>query len=564
MGKINTLLVILFFTSSLMAQTPQSLKYQAVARDASGEVLVNQQVCFQISILQGSASGSAVYTETHTDSTNYFGLVTLEIGTGTTTDDFSAIDWSYNEYFIQIEMDATGGTSYFLMGISQLLSVPYALHAKTAANTFSGNYSDLTGAPITVSSFSNDAGYLTSISEIDPVYSSSEAVNISSTDITNLANLSGINTGDQNLRNLAAQSALEDTATNIRADIPDVSGFAQTANIPTNISELANDAGFITDYTVTETDVTKYQLALSITENQISDLTHFTNTDETDQVYAVSVASEITATDTTNWNNKLDAEIDGDLTNELQDLSYSNNTLSIDNGNSVIINESQWIKTGSNIYIDNGNVGIGTASPGEKLEVNGKVKIGEYSLPETDGTIGQVLTTDGSNSVSWESPAGIPIGGIIMYYGSFADIPANWKLCDGNNGTPNLSDRFVMGTTTEGSIGDMGGSADAIVVSHTHTADHEHNASSGNAGEHIHSFNLPVDDWFSSYGSESKEAIDDDWSAPFDSYNTNSAGDHSHTITVDNANVTTSLTGIDGTDKNLPPFYKLAFIIRTF
>jgi len=115
-----------------MAQTPQSFKYQAVARDASGEVIADQKVSFQISILQGSESGTTVYTETHVDSTNQFGLVTLEIGTGTTSDDFTAIDWGNNTYFIQIEMDASGGTSYILIGTSQLLSVPYALHSKTA------------------------------------------------------------------------------------------------------------------------------------------------------------------------------------------------------------------------------------------------------------------------------------------------------------------------------------------------------------------------------------------------------------------------------------------------
>jgi len=132
MGKIYTFIVVLFIVSSLMAQTPQSFKYQAVARDASGEVIADQKVSFQISILQGSESGTTVYTETHVDSTNQFGLVTLEIGTGTTSDDFTAIDWGNNTYFIQIEMDASGGTSYILIGTSQLLSVPYALHSKTA------------------------------------------------------------------------------------------------------------------------------------------------------------------------------------------------------------------------------------------------------------------------------------------------------------------------------------------------------------------------------------------------------------------------------------------------
>ena len=172
--KKTTLLIvsIIIYCFYSTAQAPQSFKYQAVARDASGEVLANQQVNFQISILQGSETGTSVYSETHVDSTNQFGLVTLEIGTGTTTDDFTAIDWGSDTYFIQIEMDASGGTSYTLMGTSQLLSVPYALHAKTAFNIFSGDYSDLTNKPEipdTLSELVTDAGNKNITNLADPV-----------------------------------------------------------------------------------------------------------------------------------------------------------------------------------------------------------------------------------------------------------------------------------------------------------------------------------------------------------------------------------------------------------
>ena len=86
----------------------------------------------QISILQGSTSGSTVYVETHTPTTNANGLVTLEIGTGTgVSGDFTTITWESDTYFIKTETDPTGGTSYTITGTSQLLSVPYALHAKT-------------------------------------------------------------------------------------------------------------------------------------------------------------------------------------------------------------------------------------------------------------------------------------------------------------------------------------------------------------------------------------------------------------------------------------------------
>ena len=91
----------------------------------------------QISILKTSISGSSVYTETHLQSTNANGLVSLEIGTGNTTGDFSSINWSNDTYFVKTETDPTGGTNYTISGTSQLLSVPYALHAKTAETALS-------------------------------------------------------------------------------------------------------------------------------------------------------------------------------------------------------------------------------------------------------------------------------------------------------------------------------------------------------------------------------------------------------------------------------------------
>jgi hypothetical protein len=110
------------------------MSYQAVIRDASNELVSEQQVGMQISILQGSDSGSSVYVETQTATTNVNGLVSIAIGTGNTSGNFSAIDWSTGPYFIKTETDLAGGTDYSITGTSQLLSVPYALHAKTAGS----------------------------------------------------------------------------------------------------------------------------------------------------------------------------------------------------------------------------------------------------------------------------------------------------------------------------------------------------------------------------------------------------------------------------------------------
>lgn len=112
------------------AQVPQSFSYQAIARNASGTGIANQNIGLRISILQGSVTGTSVYTETHTALTDANGILNIAIGAGSpSAGTFSAIQWGTGTYFVQIEMDVTGGTSYVLMGTSQLLSVPYALYA---------------------------------------------------------------------------------------------------------------------------------------------------------------------------------------------------------------------------------------------------------------------------------------------------------------------------------------------------------------------------------------------------------------------------------------------------
>jgi|GEM_PF-788674 len=122
------LLVFQTFIPTLWAQSPQKMSYQSVIRNSSDQLVANKIVGMKISILKGSESGTAVYTETQKPTTNANGLVSIEIGVGS---GFDAIDWANGIYFIKTETDPAGGTSYTISGVSQLLSVPYALHAKT-------------------------------------------------------------------------------------------------------------------------------------------------------------------------------------------------------------------------------------------------------------------------------------------------------------------------------------------------------------------------------------------------------------------------------------------------
>ena len=138
-----------------MAQAPQRMSYQAVLRDNSNQLLIQQSIGMKITIIQGTESGTPIYTETHLTSTNENGLVAIQIGSGVTSDNFSAIDWENGPFFIKTEVDPSGSTNYTITSISQLLSVPYAFHAKSATS-LTGVYTETQALNI-----SNDTIYLT-------------------------------------------------------------------------------------------------------------------------------------------------------------------------------------------------------------------------------------------------------------------------------------------------------------------------------------------------------------------------------------------------------------------
>jgi plastocyanin len=127
-GAAILMSVSVFLPQQASAQAPNKMSYQAVIRDNSNALVTNQIVGMQISILQGTATGTAVYVETQTPTTNANGLVSLQIGTGTVvTGTFACIDWAAGPYYVKTETDLTGGTNYTIISSNELLSVPYAL-----------------------------------------------------------------------------------------------------------------------------------------------------------------------------------------------------------------------------------------------------------------------------------------------------------------------------------------------------------------------------------------------------------------------------------------------------
>ena len=188
MKKIYSIVLFLISVSA-SAQSPDKMSYQAVLRNVDGTLMKDQAVSIQISILQSSATGTTVYQEDHSPSTNLNGLVSLHIGTGNTTSGtFSAIDWSAGPYFLQTDIDPAGGTNYVISSTTELISVPFALYANKADSLVGGitEADPIFDASVAKGITSSDTTYwnnkLDSYTEIDPIFNSSVAKGITSAD----------------------------------------------------------------------------------------------------------------------------------------------------------------------------------------------------------------------------------------------------------------------------------------------------------------------------------------------------------------------------------------------
>ncbi len=390
--------------AAVSAQAPQSFRYQAVARDNSGNVLANQSVSFRISILGGSVSGTVAYTETHTGlSTNAFGLVELEIGKGNpVTGTFSSIDWGNNSYYVKIEMDPAGGTAYQVLSTSQLLSVPYALHANTVRT------GDNWGADIV----NTDASLTGNGTVASPLQIANNGVTsakildggIATTDLANAAVTS------EKIGSLAVSSA-------------------KIQNAAVTADKLGNNA--VTNDKISSGAVTGAKIAQSgATSGQALKWSGTTWAPADD-----AIALPFSGTGTS----------DGPIFN-IVNLGTSGAISTLSAGNYGVWGESASTsgigvygvnKTstgttygvfgdvysssgfsgffqGGKFYVK-GNTGIGTQNPTAKLEVSGQVKI-------TGGSpgAGKVLTSDAAGLGTWQFPVLSPWlkNGINVYYNS--------------------------------------------------------------------------------------------------------------------------------------------------
>ena len=145
----------LFVANFALAQAPQGIPYQAVARDNAGNLIKNQPIALRFSIHDGTASGAVVYSETHSVTTDALGLFAVNVGGGTSSGTLANVNWGSGAKFTQVELDVTGNDNYTDMGTTQMMSVPYALYAGSSGNSSSvsmgaiGQTSSGNGATIT-------------------------------------------------------------------------------------------------------------------------------------------------------------------------------------------------------------------------------------------------------------------------------------------------------------------------------------------------------------------------------------------------------------------------------
>ena len=376
MKRLFTILLAVLSAAGVFAQSPNKMSYQAVIRNSSDALITNTQIGMEINIRQGSPTGSIIYTETQTPTTNANGLVSLEIGgTG-----FNAIDWSAGPYFMETKTAVVPPlTTYTITGTCQLLSVPYALHAKTAESINGG------------------------INETDPVFAASPANGILSGDISNWNTAYGW-----------GNHATAGYLTSFTETDPLWSASPSSAITNTNISDWNTafawgnhaTAGYLTSYTETD-PLWSASPSSGITNTNISDwntafgwgnhatagyLTSFT---ETDPLWSASPSSAITNTNIGDWNTAFGW---GDHAGLYKPAAY------VPAWSEITSNPFSFSAPADNQLIRYNAVSgkwENWTSSFLTAEIDGSVT-NEIELPNQIGESGKFLTTDGT-SPAWSS-----------------------------------------------------------------------------------------------------------------------------------------------------------------
>ena len=471
MKVVSILSAILFSAIFCYGQAPEKFTYQAVIRNANNDLVKNSTVGIRISILQGSAGGSSAYIETHSVGSNANGLITLIIGNGSVNSgNFTNIDWSNGPYFLKTETDPSGGSNYSIIGTSQLLSVPYALFAETAGNATQGSKgvtgptgitgpTGLTGGtgPQGVAGATGPtgaqgiAGVTGSIGPTGPQGSGAPGPT-GATGPTGPAGLIGP-TGPQGSgapgptgligpTGLAGSTGPTGPPGSTGPTGPGGSKWTTNNFDPSvfnppfpavNDQYLNTSTGNIFRY-----NGSSWTIVGNLKGPQGNPGAIGPTGPPTDSA-GVAAFGYVAGPHT--------VEVDGSVTNELQMLSLSNDTLYLSDGNFVylgMLRDSDWVKTNNYVTNTNDSIGIGTSTPKASLDITGSLKYNDGNQMK-----GKVLVSDSMGNASWDS---LITPEIISLTGS--NTLVTWANGDVAviSTTLNLNKKALVSVTSHGSL----------------------------------------------------------------------------------------------------------------
>lgn len=428
------LLALLLALSHAYAQAPQFFKYQSVARNASGNPLGNSSLGVRITIHDLTATGAIVYRETHSVTTNDFGLFTVSVGGGSVvTGNFSTIEWGSSAKFLEVEADFSGGASYTSMGASQLLSVPYALYAENGPIGPQGP----AGAqgPQGLSGPQGPQGVAGPAGPLGPAgINGANGLNVLNGTSNPTAGIGAngefyINTTSNTLFGPKADGTWPAGVSLVGATGPQgpvgATGpaGASGANGTNGLSMLNGLVNPTTGVGVNG-------------EFYINTATNALFGPKAGGAWPAGV-SLIGPTGSTG------ATGPQGPTGPTGLLSPGSTA-----GNTPYWNGTSWVTNNSNIFNNGANVGVGTVTPGAKLDVAGSVRI-------ADGTqgAGKVLTSNASGLASWQT---VPGGGNMVSTNNLSDV-ASVPAARVNLGLGSLATLSTVGSSeiTDGTVSSM-------------------------------------------------------------------------------------------------------------
>ncbi len=394
MNKLRTVnfIILIMFSAELIAQ---SFSYQGVLRNSVGQILENQNVGIRFKILEGSSTGNSVYEETHTTTTNEYGVVNLSVGTGNlVSGTINGINWSTQNHWLEVAVDASGGTSYIVLGSSQIQGVPYASYAassgdkvfSTASNVTSNSSGNIATDDFVFGSTQLDNDPNTTDDNVKFFFDKSKAAfRVGKLTDLDLIEPEDSELGDQwNETNIGENTIAMGHGSLVAGNNAIALGDFNTINANSSGSMVIGSRNNITDSGIS------FAIGQS---NNITDgaglAIGFSNS--TSAFGAISMGFVTNAASYAQMSVGLN---NTDVNGTKDSFVATDRLFVIGNGVSVLQ------KRDALVMLKNGNT---TLNGQLTLDADNNGSGRGYTLPAQDGTVNQVMTTDGSGNVIWSN-----------------------------------------------------------------------------------------------------------------------------------------------------------------